>query len=94
MGLEMRGDASSRAERYCEELEVSIPTWSLPSPVVDVAFFLRAGIPVMVTGRKPARGYEDANEADLRSPLVAVVCLVLAAAIVLGGITLAGGRLL
>ncbi|MEZ5907250.1 MAG: cytochrome b/b6 domain-containing protein [Hyphomicrobiaceae bacterium] len=48
----------------------------------------------MVTGRKPARGYEDANEADLRSPLVAVVCLVLAAAIVLGGITLAGGRLL
>jgi len=52
-------------------------------------------IPAMVTGRKPRAAYEDAAEADIApaASLRALVCLVLAAAIVLGGIKLLGGRL-
>ncbi len=52
-------------------------------------------IPAMVTGRKPAAHYEDEAEAKIveRPLLRAVVCLVLAAAFVLGGILLLGGRI-
>lgn len=52
-------------------------------------------IRAMVTGRKPAGSYEDAPEADIVAhPAVrAFACLALAAAIVLGGILAAGGRL-
>lgn len=48
----------------------------------------------MITGRKPATDFEDQQEARFGSPVAAVVCLVLAIAIVYGGITLAGGRIL
>jgi cytochrome b len=47
----------------------------------------------MVTGRKRRGHYEDAAEARIASPLLALLCLILAAAIVLGGITLAGGKI-
>lgn len=47
----------------------------------------------MVTGRKRSASYEDQAEARIASPMLALLCLVLAAAIVLGGITLAGGRI-
>jgi cytochrome b len=47
----------------------------------------------MVTGRKRRADFEDQPEARVASPLLAVLCLILAAAIVLGGITLAGGRI-
>lgn len=47
----------------------------------------------MVTGRKRAAAFEDGAEARIASPLLALLCLVLAAAIVLGGITLAGGKI-
>ncbi len=47
----------------------------------------------MITGSKPAAKYEDVGEEVTDAILLAFVCLVLAAAIVLGGITLAGGRL-
>jgi cytochrome b len=49
----------------------------------------------MISGRKPAAVYEDAPEAVIaaNANLKGLVCLVLAAAIVLGGITLLGGRL-
>lgn len=47
----------------------------------------------MVTGRKRRAHYEDEAEARIASPLLALLCLILAAAIVLGGITLAGGRI-
>jgi cytochrome b len=53
-------------------------------------------IRAMVTGRKPADGYEDAAEAAIVSrPLArALVCLATATAIVFGGITVLGGRIL
>ncbi len=47
----------------------------------------------MVTGRKRAAQFEDEPEARIASPLIALMCLVLAATIVLGGITLAGGKI-
>lgn len=52
-------------------------------------------IPAMITGRKPARAYEDAAEAQLpaRPWLRALVCLVAAKMIVFGGIVALGGRL-
>lgn len=48
----------------------------------------------MVTGRKPAMNYEDQREARLAGGGRAILCLAAAAAIVLGGIKLAGGRLI
>jgi cytochrome b len=49
----------------------------------------------MVTGKKPAADYEDADAADIVAGVTvrALVCLAIAIAIVLGGIKLAGGRL-
>jgi hypothetical protein len=47
----------------------------------------------MVTGRKRRAHLEDQVEARIASPLMALLCLILAAAIVLGGITLAGGKI-
>jgi cytochrome b len=47
----------------------------------------------MVTGRKRRADFEDQPEARIASPLLALLCLILAAAIVLGGITLAGGKI-
>jgi cytochrome b len=47
----------------------------------------------MVTGRKRRAHFEDQPEARIASPLLALLCLVLAAAIVLGGVTLAGGKI-
>lgn len=47
----------------------------------------------MLTGRKRRADFEDQTEARIASPLLAMLCLVVAAAIVLGGITLAGGRI-
>jgi cytochrome b len=49
----------------------------------------------MISGRKPAGPYEDAPEAVIaaHANLKGLACLALAAAIVLGGITLLGGRL-
>ncbi len=47
----------------------------------------------MVTGRKRAADFEDEPEARIASPLLALLCLILAAGIVLGGITLAGGKI-
>lgn len=47
----------------------------------------------MITGRKRSKDFEDQPEAQIASPLMALLCLVLAAAIVLGGITLAGGKI-
>jgi cytochrome b len=47
----------------------------------------------MVTGSKRSAEFEDQAEARMASPLLALLCLVLAAALVLGGITLAGGRI-
>ncbi|WP_072389446.1 cytochrome b/b6 domain-containing protein [Hyphomicrobium sp. CS1BSMeth3] len=47
----------------------------------------------MITGRKRRKDFEDQPEAQIASPLVALLCLILAAAIVLGGITLAGGKI-
>ncbi len=49
-------------------------------------------IEAMITGRKPARDYEDARATVAGSALVALVCLVVAAAIVLGGIVVLGGN--
>lgn len=53
-------------------------------------------IPAMITGRKPAARYEDESEARLvRRPLLrAAALLLLAAALVLGGIRLLAGRLI
>lgn len=48
----------------------------------------------MITGRKRAGVFEDANEANLAGWGRAFVCLVLAAAIVFGAIVAAGGRLI
>jgi cytochrome b len=49
----------------------------------------------MISGRKPAAAYEDAPEAVIaaHANLKGLACLAAAAAIVLGGITLLGGRL-
>jgi len=47
----------------------------------------------MVTGWKKRAQFEDQPEARMASPLLALLCLILAAAIVLGGITLAGGKI-
>lgn len=47
----------------------------------------------MVSGRKAPQSFADQNEARFGSPLLAVFCLLLAAACVLGAIKLAGGRL-
>ncbi len=47
----------------------------------------------MVTGRKPAADFEDAREAHIVGKSRAVVCLVAAIGIVMGGIAIAGGRL-
>ena len=47
----------------------------------------------MVTGSKRRGHFEDQAEARIASPLLALLCLILAAAIVLGGITLAGGKI-
>lgn len=53
-------------------------------------------IRAMVTGRKPAADYADASEAQVASHagIKAIVCLMLAAAIVFGGIFAAGGKML
>jgi len=47
----------------------------------------------MVTGSKRRAHFEDQPEARIASPLLALLCLILAVAIVLGGITLAGGKI-
>lgn len=49
----------------------------------------------MITGKKPAASYEDTSEVEMvaRPMLRALVCLVFAAAIVLGGIVALGGKL-
>ncbi len=47
----------------------------------------------MITGRKRHAHFEDQIEARIASPRLALFCLILAAAIVLGGITLAGGKI-
>ncbi|MGD9803271.1 MAG: cytochrome b/b6 domain-containing protein [Hyphomicrobiaceae bacterium] len=46
----------------------------------------------MMTGRKPAKNYEDQSRARLASPWLAVSCLFLAIAIVFGAIIAAGGK--
>jgi cytochrome b len=51
-------------------------------------------IKAMITGRKQVQTYEDEHEADIASPWLALGCLVVAAVIVLGGITAAGGKLM
>lgn len=53
-------------------------------------------VKAMVTGRKPAGEYADEAEAQIAgAPMVrALACLVVSAAIVLGGILIAGGKLL
>jgi cytochrome b len=53
-------------------------------------------IRAMVTGRKPAWTYEDQSEAEIVSNvgIRALVCLLLAAGIVFGGIIAVGGRIL
>jgi cytochrome b len=47
----------------------------------------------MVTGRKERAAYEDATEARIASPILGIVVLAIAAAIVLGGIRALGGSL-
>lgn len=47
----------------------------------------------MITGRKPVAEFEDAREAQIVGSVRALVCLVVAIGLVLGGIVLAGGRL-
>jgi cytochrome b len=53
-------------------------------------------ITAMVTGVKPARPYEDTHEAAIHenAGLRAILCLVVAAIIVFGGILLLGGRII
>lgn len=46
----------------------------------------------MISGRKPAAAYRDQAAATPGSVVLALVCLVLAAGIVFGGIALAGGN--
>jgi hypothetical protein len=50
-------------------------------------------IAAMVTGKKPADDYVDAAEARGGACGLAVICLAIAAAIVLGTIRLVGGEL-
>lgn len=50
-------------------------------------------IEAMITGVKPAAAYEDQQEARGGSVAAALVCLVLAMAIVFGGIIAMGGRI-
>lgn len=50
-------------------------------------------VEAMVTGVKPAGHYVDGAIAVTSAPARALLCVVVAAAVVLGGITLAGGRL-
>lgn len=47
----------------------------------------------MITGRKPAADFEDAREAKIAGGVRALVCLIVATGVVLGGIALAGGRI-
>jgi cytochrome b len=53
-------------------------------------------IRAMVTGRKPADAYEDQREAEIVSGVGfrALICLLMAAGIVFGGIVALGGRIL
>jgi cytochrome b len=51
-------------------------------------------IEAMITGIKPAAVYEDQQEARGGSVMAALVCLVVAAVIVFGGIVALGGRIL
>lgn len=51
-------------------------------------------VQAMITGRKPAKQYEDQPVTQFASPWLAVGCLFLAGAIVFGGIVAAGGKLL
>jgi cytochrome b len=50
-------------------------------------------IKAMVTGRKPRAPYEDQREARIAGTGRALLCLIVAAVIVFGGITAAGGRI-
>jgi len=50
-------------------------------------------IPAMISGEKPAEDFVDAEEASWGSLAHAGICLVAAAAMVLGGIRLLGGEL-
>lgn len=47
----------------------------------------------MITGKKPASRYEDQSDARFASGWLALGCLLIAAAIVFGGIAAAGGKL-
>lgn len=61
----------------------------------NLAYSLFGGdnlVRAMITGRKPARAYADRATATPGSVLAALACLVLAAAVVFGGIALAGGN--
>lgn len=49
-------------------------------------------IEAMITGRKPAKPYEDAVTAQPGSALVAMACLAVAALVVFGGIVVMGGN--
>jgi cytochrome b len=53
-------------------------------------------ISAMVTGRKPAEAYEDQREAEIVAGVGfrALICLLMAAGIVFGGIVALGGRIL
>ena len=46
----------------------------------------------MLTGKKPARHYEDQPSAQIKGTGRALVCLAVAAAVVLGGIRMAAGK--
>ena len=50
-------------------------------------------ITAMLTGEKPAGGYVDQDEASGSSLILALICLAVAAALVLGTIRLVGGEL-
>lgn len=50
-------------------------------------------VQAMISGRKPALVYEDQQEARLKSTGRALLCLIAAVLLVLGGITTAGGKL-
>lgn len=67
--------------------------------LVNIAYGALKKDPVvraMITGRKPRGAYADAPEADIGrgSGLRALACLIAAAAIVIGGIFAAGGKML
>jgi hypothetical protein len=48
----------------------------------------------LITGRKPAADYEDQAEVRLARTARALVCLIAAVLLVLGGILTLGGKLL